>query len=107
MELIKIDDIKSFQTSKVFKHIPIISNQLMSTILFIGSNTNTPRHTHEGYDEIHYIINGSGKIDINGESQSITEGMMILVPKSKPHNFSTSTMQMTVLSINVVPNYKE
>ena len=106
MELVNLNEHQAFQKSKVIKKIPIISNQLMSTILFIGPKTITPVHKHTGYDEIHYIIRGTGKIIIESESNSITEGMMILVPKSKPHNFSTSENQLTVLSVNLVPDQK-
>lgn len=104
MELVSINDIQSFQESKVIKKIPIISDQLMSTLLFIGANTNTPKHNHIDFDEIHYIIQGAGEVTIDGESSSVNEGMMILVPKAKPHNFKTEDKQMTVLSFNLVVN---
>lgn len=106
MELVDLYELQDFQKSKVIKKIPIISNQLMSTIIFIGSETTTLKHKHIMYDELHYIIQGSGKIEIDGESESISEGMMVLVPKSKQHSFSTSKEQMSVLSINLVPNNK-
>jgi mannose-6-phosphate isomerase-like protein (cupin superfamily) len=104
MELVSISDIQSFQESKVIKKIPIISDQLMSTLLFIGANTNTPTHNHVDFDEIHYIIQGTGEVRIDGESSPVNEGMMILVPRPKPHNFITSDKQMTVLSFNLVQN---
>jgi mannose-6-phosphate isomerase-like protein (cupin superfamily) len=107
MEIVNINDIENFQDSRVIKKIPLISNQLMSTILFIGNNTTTPNHKHLVFDEIHYIIQGAGKMTIDGKSQPVTEGMMILVPKSKPHSFSTLKKQMTVLSVNLVPNFKK
>ncbi len=104
MELISINEIQNFQESKVIKKIPIISDQLMTTILFIGTKTDTPSHSHADFDEIHYIIQGSGKITVDGESSQVDEGMMILVSKAKPHYFQTSNKQMTVLSFNLVPN---
>jgi len=107
MEIVNINDIQNFQDSRVIKKIPLISNQLMSTILFIGNNTTTPSQKHLAVDEIHYIIQGAGKITIDGKSQPVAKGMMILVLKSKPHSFSTLKKQMTVLSVNLVPNYKK
>jgi mannose-6-phosphate isomerase-like protein (cupin superfamily) len=74
----------------------------MSTIFFIDANTSTPTHKHTGFDEIHYVIKGSGKITIDAESKTIQEGMLILVPKTKQHNFSTDGERLTILSINVV-----
>jgi mannose-6-phosphate isomerase-like protein (cupin superfamily) len=104
MDLVNIKEIQNFQDSKVFKHIPIISDQIMSTLLFIGSNTDTPPHTHKEFDEIHYIIQGNGTITVDDESRVVNEGMMILIKSSKSHNFSTMDKQMTVLTINIVPD---
>ena len=106
METVNVHDIhgiQDFQESKLVKKVPIISPQLMSTVLVIGSKTTTPTHKHQSYDEIHYIIKGTGEIVIENESQTITEGMIILVPQQKQHHFNTSDEHMLVLSINIVP----
>jgi mannose-6-phosphate isomerase-like protein (cupin superfamily) len=103
MDLVNINDLQNFQDSKVFKQIPIITNQIMSTILFIGSNTDTPPHTHNGFDEIHLIIQGTGKITVDNESCVVNEGMMILIKSYESHNFSTMDKEMTVLTMNMVP----
>ena len=102
MELVNVNDIKDFQKSKAIKKIPIISDQLLSTLLFIDSNTNLPSHKHVKFDEIQYIISGAGNITMNGKSTAITEGMLILVPKTISHNFSTSIDQMIVLSVGIL-----
>jgi mannose-6-phosphate isomerase-like protein (cupin superfamily) len=102
MEFVNINDIKDFQKSKVIKKIPIISKQLLSTLLFIDSNTSLPSHKHSKFDEIQYIISGAGAITMDGETEAIKEGMLILVPKTKPHNFSTLKDQMTILSVGIL-----
>ncbi len=107
MELIDIKNITNFQESKVVKKVPIITDQLMSTLFFIDSNTSTPAHTHTDYDEIHYIIKGSGEIVIGKNSRSISEGLLVVVPKSVSHHFSTTDEQLIVLTVSIVGNYNK
>lgn len=98
MELINIEDIKELRNSKVIKKVPILTDQLMATILSIPPNTKIPSHIHTGSDEIHYVIKGEGKITIGKKSKTIKEGMLILVPKTESHYFSTLYEQLIVLS---------
>ena len=100
MESINIYDMRKIQDSKVIKEIPILTDQLMATILFIDSNTTIPAHIHTDSDEMHYVIKGNGKITIGSKSKMIDEGMLVLAPKAKPHYFSTSKEQLMVLSIS-------
>jgi mannose-6-phosphate isomerase-like protein (cupin superfamily) len=102
MESVNIEEISNFKSSKAVKTIPIISKQLMSTVFFIDAKTTTPTHKHQWFDEIYYIIEGKGKITVDSESKIIKKGMLILVPKTKQHNFSTDGERLTVLSINIV-----
>jgi mannose-6-phosphate isomerase-like protein (cupin superfamily) len=106
MELVNLYELQDFQNSKVIKKIPIISDSIMSTIFFIGPNTNTPIHKHIGFDEIYYIINGTGKIVVDDEPKEVNEGMIIMVPKTKSHNFTTSEKNLTILSFNTFPERK-
>jgi mannose-6-phosphate isomerase-like protein (cupin superfamily) len=70
----------------------------MATILSIGPNTIIPAHIHSESDEILYIVKGNGKITVGSKSITIKEGMLILVPKTESHYFSTSKESMIVLS---------
>ena len=75
MELISIDDIQKFQDSRVRKEIPMLTDQLMATLFFIGSNTSIPAHTHTFMDEIDYVVQGTGKITVDNKSKSIHKGI--------------------------------
>lgn len=104
MELININNIKELRNSKVIKKVLILTDQLMATILSIPPNTKIPAHIHTGNDEIHYVIKGEGKITIGKKSRKIKKGMLILVPKTESHYFSTSKEQLIVLSNSPVFN---
>lgn len=98
MELIQINSIKDFKESKIVKKVPILTDQLMATILLIPPNSKAPAHTHSESDEIHYIIKGNGKITVGESTEKVNEGMLILVPKAELHFFSTSNENLIILS---------
>lgn len=105
MEFVKINDFSNSNDMQVVKKVPILTDQLMATILLIEPNTTLPSHIHKDLDEIHYIIEGTGKITIGKDSRTIDEGLMILVPKNLPHNFTTSNDKLIVASICPVTNH--
>ena len=98
MELINIEEIKEIELAKVIKKVPIITDQVMATVFFIGSGKTLPRHTHEDIDEIHYIMDGNGEITVGDKTRSICTGMLILVPKGDSHFFSASKDGMALIS---------
>ena len=102
MEFINVKNSLAHQNSKVIKKVPILTDQLMSTLLYIDSDTETPAHSHTNFDEIHYIIQGNGEITIGEEHRSISAGMLILVPKTKPHYYSTVKDKLLVLTTGLV-----
>ena len=102
MEFINVNNSMDHQNSKVIKKVPILTDQLMSTLLHIDSDTEIPAHSHTNFDEIHYIIRGNGEITIDKEQMSISAGMLILVPKTKPHYYSTVKDKLLVLTISLV-----
>lgn len=98
MEIIQIESINDFQESIIVKHVPILTEQLMATVLLIPPNSKAPAHAHSESDEIHYIIRGTGRISVGKKSKKVQEGNLILVPKTEPHYFSTSENILIVLS---------
>ncbi|MDP6157118.1 MAG: cupin domain-containing protein [Candidatus Thermoplasmatota archaeon] len=99
MELINIGDMKETELAKVIKKVPIITDQLIASVYFISPDRTLPRHTHTDIDEIHYIVDGNGRITIDGTSRNISKGLLILVPKGSSHFFSASKNGMTLISL--------
>jgi mannose-6-phosphate isomerase-like protein (cupin superfamily) len=98
MEIISIPNIKDFRESRIIKKVPILTEQMMATLLLVPPNTEVPAHAHTENDEVHYIISGSGKITIGDHSEGVKEGMLILVPKAELHYFSTIKEPLVVLT---------
>ena len=102
MEMVNVGEFQTPTDSKVIKKVPILTNQLISTIFSVGVNSEIPAHLHSEFDEIHYIIDGSGKVTVGKESKSVSKGMLLLIPKSKTHYFSTKDEKLTILSFSLV-----
>jgi mannose-6-phosphate isomerase-like protein (cupin superfamily) len=75
-----------------------MTDQLITTALFIESNVQMSALVHENKDEILYIMKGAGEICIEDKTEHIEEGMVVLVPKGKKHYFITNGEQLIVLS---------
>jgi mannose-6-phosphate isomerase-like protein (cupin superfamily) len=104
MELSTLDLMAQFQESRVIKQVPLLSDQLIATTLFIDSGTRTPEHVHNDNDEIHFIIGGTGKIAVGGEIHEVQKGALILVHKKEPHYIESTTEKMIVLIISHANN---
>lgn len=107
MEMLNIDDCWEIQSSKVVKKVPILSEQLVVSTLCLNSNTSVPAHKHERLDELVYVIKGAGEITIGNKSEQISEGMLVLIPREKPHCVSTSEKQLMILSIKSIVSHQK
>ena len=102
MEMININDIKEFKDHKVVKKVPILSNNLMGSLLFIGSDTQMLPVRTKGSKEMHLVLDGSGSIEMGEETQTIGPGDLMLVPSNSRYHYSTSDDEMTVLVVRMV-----
>jgi mannose-6-phosphate isomerase-like protein (cupin superfamily) len=102
MELIDIINMKNRNGSKLFKNIPLLTDQVMAATLLMEPGTEQPGHAHENYDELHYIVKGKGRITIENDARNIEAGMLLLVPMSKTHFFQTGDEGLLVLSFSAV-----
>jgi len=107
MEILNIGTETHFQKSRVIKKIPLLSEQLIATTLFIDSGTKTPEHVHDLFDEIHYIIEGTGKIKVGVETTAIQKGTLLMVPSKKAHQIEATTEKMVVLVIRQINHGNE
>jgi len=65
---------------------------------------NVPKHTHQGSDEIQYVISGSGNFWLGDEKHEIHAGELIIIPKGTIHAGSEAVSgEFKVLSIKLPP----
>ncbi len=99
MDLTSIKDMTEIDPSKVIKSVPIMTDQLMAAVLFVGPNKDMPPHSHEDADELHYVIKGCGELNMDDETGKICQGNLFLVPKGKTHHFRASDEGLVVLCV--------
>lgn len=55
--------------------------------------------TPHSCDEIYYIINGSGYIEINEKKYKVKKNDIIFIPKDFSHRFHSNQVEMTILYV--------
>ena len=63
-------------------------------VLPAGSADPQSPHTE---DEVYYVVNGSGMIQVAGEDRSVAAGSMIYVGQDVQHQFHSITEDLTLL----------
>ncbi|MBN2712870.1 MAG: cupin domain-containing protein [Planctomycetes bacterium] len=43
-------------------------------------------HVHKGYDEVYYVLSGTGVINIDGEEKPLRSGTVAVIPAGIPHS---------------------
>lgn len=46
-------------------------------------------HLHRGYDEVYYVLSGSGTITIGESEHSLVAGAVVTIPAGIPHSLSS------------------
>ena len=52
----------------------------------VVSVTRGSEHYHEGYDEVYYVLSGSGSITIAGQSSPLRPGAAVVIPRGMRHS---------------------
>lgn len=102
---VNIQEISEFQVGSVIKKVPIVTNQIMASVMFFDSQESVIKLKDFNADRIYHIISGLGKIIIEKEETLIREDFLILVPKEKAHFFSIKSKHMTVLCVKSVRSH--
>lgn len=84
-EIVKEQGLTEEENVKV---IPLGRDKSSSIYLYqIGKNEQTGAHYHKYHDEIVYIKQGSGMLEIDGTRHSVKEGMVVMIPRASRHNY--------------------
>jgi mannose-6-phosphate isomerase-like protein (cupin superfamily) len=102
MEQVKISEMAEFHAGKVIKKVPILTDQLMATVLYINSQNKKLVINDSENDRIYYIVKGMGKLKVGELEKDIEEGEIILAPRQESLSFSTNGKQLIVLSVRSI-----
>ena len=77
-EVVKDTDVYTLQDNN-------FGNNLTLSSTFLRANKCTNGHTHEGQEEVYMFISGQGKMEIDGETFSVTEGDVVCIEDGEFH----------------------
>ena len=55
----------------------------------VVSVTQGSEHYHEGYDEVYYVLSGSGSITIEGQASTLRPGAATVIPRGLRHSLKS------------------
>jgi mannose-6-phosphate isomerase-like protein (cupin superfamily) len=73
--------------------------------LLIPPSASEGMHYHTGVEEIYYVMDGAGQVQVNGESEPIHKGDGIPILFREPHSFinnGTSDLELMIIGISAV-----
>ena len=74
------------RTFKVILDDEIVGSKQMSFgVAVVPENSGLPWHSHEGSDEIIYVLQGTGAAESRNETQSIEPGTVLLMEAGSEH----------------------
>ena len=96
---IKFDTIQYFnklKKSNSYFHTFIDKESLAVGVIFLKPGEKDTQEPHE-FDEVYYILDGNGFLQINNKSYHVKNGQIYFVAKNVPHHFHGNTENLSVL----------
>lgn len=101
--MLDISSIKEDPLRGILKKVPILTDQLIVELLLLDKGQESAVQNHEGSDEVQYIVDGNGTIEVENDLYEVKSGHAVLVPKSVPHRIIANGGKMLVISIRTNP----
>lgn len=60
-------------------------------------------HTHETAENIYYILQGEGIVELNGEKHLVDPGMVVFVPPGVPHGIKNTGFEDLIFIVAASP----
>ena len=88
--------LNKLKTGNSFFHTFINRESLAVGVIFLKPGENDTQDPHDS-DEIYYILDGNGFLEINDEAHRIKKGQVYFVAKGTSHRFYGNTKNLSVL----------
>lgn len=86
MQTLALGDLIEFAAEKRIRKRLIMADRIEAELVCYAPGQATIEHHHVGQDEIFYIVEGSGKITVDGETTRVGAGSMVLAPAESKHS---------------------
>ncbi len=83
------------------------SNDLALGTQLVPPGVGIPRHVHAHWDEVIYVLDGSGIVTLNDEQVPLQKGATIFAPKGVWHGFENPDTDLFILWLAPSPGQAE
>lgn len=94
----KVSSLATFSSEK-YCRVPIGNTKGLMRLLCFEPGQNVALHTHPKSDECFFVVEGKGKITIDGEEQDAESGCIFQAPAGVTHGWKNSAHRLILLSI--------
>jgi len=96
-----IENIKSIALSNnFFRHVLETGKHTQVVVMSIPVNEDIGAETHADTDQVLYLLEGEGKVILNGEESKYVAGDLVLVHAGTKHNFTnTGTIPLKIITM--------
>ena len=63
----------------------------------LGAGQETQRHYHADAEEIYYVVEGSGEMEVDGDRRSLSVGDAVLIPPGARHQIQAGDARLRFL----------
>ena len=86
----QIDDIlQQARENDDFRRVIETGDEVQVVLMSIEPGSEIGEEVHDDEDQLVMLVEGQGKVVLDGEESDFNEGDMVLVPKGTSHNFIT------------------
>ena len=96
INFIASDYLNKLKTTNSYFHTFIDRKSLAVGVIFLKPGEDDTQDPHDS-DEIYYILDGNGFLEINNESYRLKKDQIYFVAKNIPHHFYGNTKNLSVL----------
>ena len=86
-------------SSKSYCRVPIENAKGLVRLLCFEPQQSVAPHTHPKSDEFFFVIEGNGRVTIEGKGQDAAAGSIIRVPAGVTHLWNNSDHRLVLLSV--------
>lgn len=92
-----------------FRKVVFTGQHVQLVLMSLGPNEEIGEEVHEVTDQFLRIEAGEGKVIIDGQEQSISDGLGIIVPAGSRHNVinTSSDKDLKIYTIYAPPHHKD
>ncbi|MBA2597422.1 MAG: cupin domain-containing protein [Chloroflexia bacterium] len=97
MQAFEFDEIIRAQREQGTPYLQFLSEETLSLGVYVLEAGATDTQSPHTEDEVYYVVQGRGMVEVAGERRSVQSGSMIFVAKDVDHRFVDITEDLSLL----------